>query len=991
VAHAAVPANDERADATFVSASPFFAEPDLATATLDGPAESCGTNVTADVWYRLEAATSATVSVSAFAPPWSGADPLIEVRDASSDAVIACNDDREGTPEPTTAALVELVATGPVLVRIANAAGGVAGEVLLTISGHTVPSTGEIGGVVRDIRTDVPIDGVCVRAERVSGTFLERYVISSETGQYRIGGLPPGDYDVRFTDDGSGWCGVPYAPPVRDRYLSRRLPDLVGVGTGLTDGHDVGLRRGGIVTGTIVGSDGGAGLDGICVVVRNPTGDAVAFGSTSATGAYRVGGLRRGDGYQVGFEDCSARADRYAPADRSLDIVPDREHPLDVALDPGGAISGRVTSEAGVPLHGVEVQIHGTDATFWGTAWTDPSGQYRLSGLAGGEYHVRFDGASAAPVFGAPEWFDDAPDRAGATAVAVHAGATSAGVDAALGAGGTIEGVVTDAVTGAPIEWTCIEVASPDLGTYRFAQTDRSGAYRIGGLVGAELRVRAFCGYDPATARPYASKWFDDAIGESRAAALAVGNGESRVVNFALEHAAMLSGRVVGAGDPSRGIAGVCVSLWHGGDLVAESVTGGGIGIFDHLPVDDGGFTFSEVNPRDYILRADDCAGEADVHLPFESAIFLAPGESRSDEVVALRRKAAPGAPAGVTATAGDATATVSWTPTDNGAAAITGFRVTAAPGGATVLVEPGITTVSFPGLTNGVTYTFAVDAFNEYGVATSEPSNPVTPTAPVVAPGGGTVPPPVGASGADGYWMVGTRGAVYAFGGAPYLGGHDDEIVDLEPTASGRGYWLAGAGGGVYAFGDAPVRGAMPVLSPGERVAALVGTASGAGYWLVTTRGRVFPYGDAVDHGGVGHLALNAPIADAVATPTGGGYYLVAADGGVFALGDARFHGSMGGARVNGAVVSLALDRDGDGYWLVAADGGVFAYRAPFRGSMAGVALNRPIAGMVARGDGYLMVGADGGTFNFSALPFLGSLGASPPPLPIVGVAATG
>jgi hypothetical protein len=41
----------------------------------------------------------------------------------------------------------------------------------------------------------------------------------------------------------------------------------------------------------------------------------------------------------------------------------------------------------------------------------------------------------------------------------------------------------------------------------------------------------------------------------------------------------------------------------------------------------------------------------------------------------------------------------------------------------------------------------------------------------------------------------------------------------------------------------------------------------------------------------------------------------------------------------------------------------------------------------MVRFGNGYLMVAADGGIFNFSNKPFFGSLGANPPPVPIVSV----
>jgi hypothetical protein len=44
----------------------------------------------------------------------------------------------------------------------------------------------------------------------------------------------------------------------------------------------------------------------------------------------------------------------------------------------------------------------------------------------------------------------------------------------------------------------------------------------------------------------------------------------------------------------------------------------------------------------------------------------------------------------------------------------------------------------------------------------------------------------------------------------------------------------------------------------------------------------------------------------------------------------------------------------------------------------------------MVGGPGGYLMVGGDGGIFSFGNVPFFGSLGATPPPTPIVAVAVT-
>jgi hypothetical protein len=114
----------------------------------------------------------------------------------------------------------------------------------------------------------------------------------------------------------------------------------------------------------------------------------------------------------------------------------------------------------------------------------------------------------------------------------------------------------------------------------------------------------------------------------------------------------------------------------------------------------------------------------------------------------------------------------------------------------------------------------------------------------------------------------------------------------------------------------------------------------------------------------------------------------MVASDGGIFAFGDAVFSGSMGGRQLNRPVMSMAPDPDGAGYWLVASDGGIFAFDAPFYGSTGNLKLSKPISGMVPGSAGYLMVAEDGGIFAFGDVPFHGSLGADPPPDPIVAVA---
>ena len=257
--------------------------------------------------------------------------------------------------------------------------------------------------------------------------------------------------------------------------------------------------------------------------------------------------------------------------------------------------------------------------------------------------------------------------------------------------------------------------------------------------------------------------------------------------------------------------------------------------------------------------------------------------------------------------------------------------------------------------------------------------------------------PPAAPAAARSGYWMLGARGDVFAFGDARVYGEtpvHPPaSAVDIAPTPSGEGYWVITDRGAIGAHGDAIHHGAPATtqLGAGETVTSLSPTPTGRGYWVFTTLGRAFAYGDAVHLGDMAGTRLNGPVLDSIPTPSGNGYYMVASDGGIFSFGDARFLGSMGGTQLNEPVQSLVPDPDGTGYWLVASDGGVFAFEAPFRGSMGGTRLNKPVTGMVPLGNGYLMVAEDGGIFNFSDKPFHGSLGANPPADPITSTAALG
>jgi hypothetical protein len=95
-----------------------------------------------------------------------------------------------------------------------------------------------------------------------------------------------------------------------------------------------------------------------------------------------------------------------------------------------------------------------------------------------------------------------------------------------------------------------------------------------------------------------------------------------------------------------------------------------------------------------------------------------------------------PQAPTIGTATAGNGTASVSYTAGATGGSAITGFSGISSPGGITSSASSSGTPMTFTGLTNGTTYTFTVTATNANGTSVaSSASNSATPAAPVSPP----------------------------------------------------------------------------------------------------------------------------------------------------------------------------------------------------------------------------------------------------------------
>jgi hypothetical protein len=411
-----------------------------------------------------------------------------------------------------------------------------------------------------------------------------------------------------------------------------------------------------------------------------------------------------------------------------------------------------------------------------------------------------------------------------------------------------------------------------------------------------------------------------------------------------------------------------------------------------------------------------------------------------------------PGAPTGGTATGLVSTnravgvAAVSWSaPSDDGGAPISGYLVTATPGGQTTTVAAPGTTTMVSNLQNGTTYTFTVQAQNSVGL--SPPSGATGPAAPYSYPapvpgvtatvsastavirwdtpaddGGRPITgylisaEPLGRSAAARERTAAASPLTVSVGAAQRtttLTGLDpgtrygftvvanneagaSQVVPSSTTtgtpAAGRsGYWMVDSFGSVYPFGDAKAYGNAPTSSAVD----LEPTPSGNGYWIVDEQGAVFAVGDAVARGNVDRskLAPGEKATSLSATGDGGGYWIFTSRGRVVAFGNATHLGDVSALTLAGPVLDSIVTPSGRGYYMVASDGGIFAFGdAKFHGSMGGQKLNAPVQSLVpdADGVGYWLVASDGGIFAFSA-DFKGSMGATRLNKPVTGMVRAG
>ena len=477
----------------------------------------------------------------------------------------------------------------------------IAGAILGAPIAASASSTASIAGTVTGADTGAPQANVNVSLELVGGTPIAN-TSTDDAGNYSFAGLAAGTYVIDFfLNQGTPYANQWYGGGAT---LATATPVALADGQSLT-GLTTALTVGATISGTLsaTSADGTGPLNFSNIALLDHQGNELGFGNSDAAGNWTITGVLAGT-YTLNFYTYQAPLaaqwwngkSSFATADYFDVQTGQTLSGFDATLDSGATISGTVTSAdpGSAPIAQAGVSAYDTTGTQVGSAVTDDTGAYTVSGLNPGQYTLEFTGPSDAN--DAEQWWGPAISQPTATYFTVGSHASLTGYDAELTAGATISGTLLAAGSPpTPLENAGV-VAVPSTGGYPyFGQPAADGTYSIIGLPAGTYDVFFDAsGFDI----PQADQWWSNATTRSAATPVSVTTGQ---VVSGIDATLGLGATITGTVSGLTTAGGVVPAANATVDLYSTDSTA----VFSQevYANNDGSFTLRSIPPGTYTLK----------------------------------------------------------------------------------------------------------------------------------------------------------------------------------------------------------------------------------------------------------------------------------------------------------------------------------------------------------------------------------------------------
>jgi hypothetical protein len=299
--------------------------------------------------------------------------------------------------------------------------------------------------------------------------------LTNANGEYTVNGLHTGSYTVELFPNNHE--REPETNYLEQSYKSEEILSVTA-GSTVSDINTV-MQIGGKIAGTVTAADTGAPLPHIraCVETWGRLGSWSGYveycSTTNSNGEYAIQGLASGAGqWGVHFFPCwkAACTQNYLPGEHGpVSATPGSVVlNVNVALQSGGEITGKVTNSSGTPLANILACPHSMKVVTGACAATNDAGEYAIMGMYTGEYTIEFETSQCLGGYCSAQQNYLNQSVQG---VSVIEGSATPNVDATMSAGGQISGTVTSA-DGTPLQKVevCAEDASGN-GGYEYCTT----------------------------------------------------------------------------------------------------------------------------------------------------------------------------------------------------------------------------------------------------------------------------------------------------------------------------------------------------------------------------------------------------------------------------------------------------------------------------------------------------------------------------------------